>query len=219
MLKDVRKLEVALMTRFISWTIRHLDFFEPTIREYAKFLRRIDIMNVTMYDSGTHNTVSQLDARIFQNCSQLTELRLYRAPIIFHEDEIEPPTELIHLEQLPKTLEQLVIDGLPVSSLEILATISEFSHLKTFHYFQSQVPRRNMLWSNGINWDILQCMIKHPTLVNVKVHVTTIGQIPSHTLYEASLKLLAKKYGWSTTGIVPGYMNMFQITLTKPNEK
>lgn len=219
MLENTRKLEVSIMSRFLNWSIRHLDFFKPTIKEYSKFLRRVDIMNVTMYDSGAHNTVTQLDAKIFCDCVQLTELRLYRAPIIFHEDEVEPTTELINLNHLPKCIEDIIIDGLPVSSAELSILINEFNNLRSFNYFQSQVPRRNMLWGNGVNWEILKAILKHGKLASVKVHISSLGQSTSHTQYEEPLKQLALENGWMSSGIVTGYMNMFQVTLTKPQKK
>ncbi|ODN05971.1 hypothetical protein Ocin01_00698 [Orchesella cincta] len=217
MLNDKRKLELAIMTRFLNWTIKHLDFFAPTIKEFSQFIRSMDLMNITMYDSGAHNTVTQLDATVFQQCPQLAHLRVYRAPIIFHEDEVEPSAEIINFPVLPKTLQEIVVDGLPVSSYEIQIALGELCDLRSFHYFQSQVPRRNLLWTNGVTWEILQQIIKHPKLSKVKVHVTNIGQV--RTQYEEPLRDLCHKYGWNTAEIVTGYMNMYQITLSRSNEK
>lgn len=208
-----RRLEVAIMSRFLSWSIKHFDFFAPTILEYAPFLRVVELMNVTMYDSGSHNSVTQLNAKVFSTCYHLIILRIFRAPIIFHEDEVEPPTELVNLHELPQSLEEVTVDGLPVAATDILRTIQKLKYLKLFHYFQSQVPKRNMLTTNGINWEILQAIVKHPKLNNVKVHVSS--QVNSHSIYEEDLMRSAYDHGWNISGIIPGYMNMYQITLTK----
>ncbi|CAL8106798.1 unnamed protein product [Orchesella dallaii] len=215
MLNDKRRLEVAIMTRFLNWTIKHLDFFSPTIKQYSKFIRSMDLMNLTMYDSGAHNTITQLDAKIFSECPQLARLRLFRAPIIFHENEVEPSTELTNFSYLPKTLQDIVVDGLPVSSHEIQIALENLCDLRSFHYFQSQVPRRNMLWTNGVSWEVLQQIIKHPKLISVKVHVTDIGQV--RTQYEEPLRSMSRMYGWNSVEIVTGYMNLCTITLSKLN--
>lgn len=173
-----------------------------------------------MYDGGNLETVTQLDARIFRDCSQLAELSLYRAPIIFHEEEVEPPNELINIQFLPKSLEKLIIDGLPVTSVELLAFVGTFSKLKSFQYFQSPVPHRNNLRTNGVDWDVLTSLVTHKTLSQIKVHVSHFGQLVTFPEnLETPLTELASTYGWQFKGMFPGYMNLFQITLSKADRQ
>src|SRR2546428_498892 len=123
---------------------------------------------------------------------------------------MEPPTELNNLHELPPSLEEMTVDGLPVAASDILLALQKLESLKTFHYFQSQVPRRNTLLTNGINWEVLQVILKHKNLNYVKVHVSSLANY-----HQDELKQLSNEYGWITNGIIPGYMNMFQVTLTK----
>jgi len=143
----------------------------------------------------------------------LKGLSLWRAPILINEIEPELDNELINMDMLPPTLQYLLIDGLPILSIDIVSALQTLKNLRCLRYYRSIIPNRRFNEFVGFNRLALSELLKHPLLL--KAIVNTATERDCYALTNPEFTCLAVNRGWKDITVYESWHGCLRLVLRR----